>query len=101
MPSWRHDKRSSHARGYGYRWQKARALFLADNPLCVICAKAGLTALAGVVDHIKPHKGDPVLFWDARNWQPLCKTCHNSDKQRAERTGRESTKFDKDARVIW
>ncbi|WP_456297628.1 HNH endonuclease signature motif containing protein [Kineothrix alysoides] len=32
---------------------------------------------ATVVDHVIPHRGDPILFWDKRNWQPLCKTCHD------------------------
>lgn len=30
-----------------------------------------------VVDHIKPHRGDQKLFWDRRNWQPLCEHHHN------------------------
>lgn len=41
-----------------------------------------------VVDHIKPHKGDMSLFWDADNWQSLCTTCHNSYKKRLEMTGK-------------
>lgn len=101
MPKPRYTNESSTARGYGYRWQKARALFLAENPLCTFCTKAGRTALAQVVDHIKPHRGDDVLFWDRNNWQPLCKQCHDKDKQALERTGRRTTKFDADARVIW
>ncbi|WP_343040029.1 HNH endonuclease signature motif containing protein [Methylocystis heyeri] len=40
---------------------------------------------ATVVDHITPHKGDIKLFWDRKNWQPLCEPCHNSRKQREER----------------
>lgn len=58
-------------RGYGGRWQRARAAFLAAHPLCS-CGQ-----LATVVDHIRPHKGDAGLFWDSANWQPLCETCHN------------------------
>ena len=27
--------------------------------------------------HIRPHRGDPVLFWDEKNWQSLCKPCHD------------------------
>ena len=30
-----------------------------------------------VIDHIIPHRGDPILFWDRSNWQPLCKDCHD------------------------
>jgi len=58
--------------GYGSRWQKARAYYLAHHPACVLCG-----ALATVVDHIIPHKGDPLLFWDQANWQPLCRSCHS------------------------
>jgi 5-methylcytosine-specific restriction protein A len=28
------------------------------------------------VDHVIPHRGDPVLFWDEQhNWQSLCASC--------------------------
>lgn len=37
--------------------------------------------VATVVDHIKRHGGDQVLFWDKANWQPLCKPHHDSTKQ--------------------
>lgn len=40
-----------------------------------------------VVDHIEPHKGNLVLFWDANNLQALCKKCHDTHKQRLERGG--------------
>jgi len=29
------------------------------------------------VDHVRPHKGDPALFWDHGNWQPMCWPCHS------------------------
>jgi hypothetical protein len=45
---------------------------------------------AVVVDHIVPHRGDMKLFWDSGNWQSLCKTCHDSFKQRQEKSGVES-----------
>jgi len=38
-----------------------------------------------VVDHIKAHRGDPILFWDRTNWQPLCPDHHDIVKQRDER----------------
>ena len=90
------------AKGYGYRWQKARADHLRRNPLCVFCQRAGRLVPASVVDHITPPRlgdaklsGDPEriaaawkLFWDRANWQPLCKRCHDSTKQRMEKGGR-------------
>jgi 5-methylcytosine-specific restriction protein A len=50
-----------------------------------MCKAEGRTVPARVVDHVKPHRGDRALFWDERNWQPLCKRHHDSDKQREER----------------
>lgn len=23
------------------------------------------------------HRGDPILFWDRNNWQPLCRDCYD------------------------
>lgn len=81
--SWRGNK-SSAERGYGHRWRVARAEFLKEHPLCVFCEKKGLVTLADVVDHIKPHRGVMDLFWDRDNWQSLCKSCHNGEKQKLE-----------------
>lgn len=82
--SWRDNKQSSTKRGYGYKWQKARELFLKANPLCVYCECNGTITAANVVDHIEPHRGDQTLFWDRSNWQSLCSSCHSSVKQREE-----------------
>ncbi len=72
------ERGSSAARGYGSRWQKRRKAFLAKHPLCVRHHAQGETVSATVVDHIRPHKGDPELFWDESNWQGLCKPCHDA-----------------------
>jgi 5-methylcytosine-specific restriction endonuclease McrA len=82
--SWRTSGMTSAQRGYGYKWQKARERYLRANPLCVYCEREGVIAAASVVDHIKPHHGDMELFWDESNWQSLCKTHHDSTKQREE-----------------
>lgn len=102
--SWRADKQSSTARGYGYKWQQARAAYLVKHPFCVYCLReAGISysqdvvsvgmecmtkgmglPYAQVVDHIVAHKGDMTLFWDSNNWQSLCSTHHSRDKQREE-----------------
>ena len=68
---------SSTARGYGYRWQRYRAWFLAQHPLCAACERDGTITLANEVDHVTPHRGNPDLFWDSRNHQALCKPCHS------------------------
>lgn len=77
--SWRGGKQGSTARGYSYKWQQARKGWLAKNPLCVECKKAGRVKEATVVDHIIPHRGDKALFWDSeRNWASLCGPCHTA-----------------------
>lgn len=73
------NRPSSHKRGYGSRWQKARKSFLMSNPICVSCGR-----LAEVVDHIKAHKGDAELFWDNNNWQALCSSCHSKKTVRED-----------------
>jgi 5-methylcytosine-specific restriction protein A len=79
----RHDahRPSARQRGYDSKWEKERAMFLIYHATC----KCGQPA--SVVDHITPHRGDKKLFWDYRNWQSLCAHCHNSLKQRQERSG--------------
>jgi 5-methylcytosine-specific restriction protein A len=51
------------------RWM--RRAFLRRHPLCAVCHEP-----ASVLDHVKPHRGDPALFWDQDNWQALCVACH-------------------------
>ncbi len=94
---------SSTQRGYGYKWQKAREHFLSQprNVLCVMCEADGRVKAASVVDHVVPHRGDLKLFWDRKNWQPLCKPCHDSRKQSIERGGSEPDAFGNDGRVVW
>lgn len=85
--SWRKEKTTANQRGYNSRWAKARKSYLLSNPLCVMCKQDGRLTAATVVDHITPHKGDQVLFWDKGNWQALCKLHHDSYKQRLELNG--------------
>jgi 5-methylcytosine-specific restriction protein A len=59
---------------------------LLDEPLCRLHAKQGRVAKATVADHVVPHRGDETLFWDGE-LQSLCGPCHNSVKQREERSG--------------
>jgi 5-methylcytosine-specific restriction protein A len=68
---------SAARRGYGRRWRKARAAFLAAHPLCAACWMQGRVVAATVVDHVMPHGGDARLFWNERNWAPSCKPCHD------------------------
>ena len=79
---------SSRQRGYTTAWQKARATYLAQHPLCVFCEREGLVTAAAVVDHIEAHQGDNERFWNPDNWQSLCKRHHDSAKQRQEKKQR-------------
>lgn len=82
----RYDKTrpNSTQRGYGSRWEKDRKAFLSmrENRRC---KWPGCSEQASHVDHIIPHKGDPALRDDPKNWQGLCAHHHNSAKQRLER----------------
>jgi 5-methylcytosine-specific restriction enzyme A len=78
---------SAARRGYGPRWRRARQAYLARHPLCVPCEAAGRLEPATVVDHVVPHRGDTVLFWDEANWQGLCKRCHDAKTAREGRWG--------------
>jgi len=71
------ERGNSGARGYDRRWRKSRALWLAQNPLCVECEKHGNYTPATLVDHIQPVQSafDP-RFYDTDNFQSLCRSCH-------------------------
>lgn len=64
----------------GRAGMKERAEILAAEPCCRLCAKAGKTVGADVVDHIVP------LSWggsdDRGNKQPLCDPCHDAKSKR-------------------
>jgi 5-methylcytosine-specific restriction protein A len=85
------------------RWRKMRLFQLRKDPLCAKClqgecqhdrkiwartrpdgSRAVCTTVATVSDHIKPHRGSALLFWDAHNLQSLCASCHSSVKQAEE-----------------
>lgn len=97
-----HERTSSAARGYGYRWQRSRDAFLRQHPLCCMCSTEQRPVAAIIVDHktaprLKDAKASGdferikaawKLFWNEANWQPLCKLCHDSTKQRLEKSGR-------------
>lgn len=82
MPSYDANRPWRHL--YGRKWQRLSRRFLDKHPLCVRCAELGRVGAATVVDHIKPHKGDVLLFWAVGNWQALCKEHHDGWKQTIE-----------------
>lgn len=62
---------------------RAAAAFRVEHPLCANPDQnPRCTLVTTVVDHIVPHRGDVVLFWDQTNWQGLCASCHSSKTAR-------------------
>ena len=69
------------------RWQKLRIEVLErDMFTCQMegCGQFVADTSQLVADHKKQHHGSYDLFWDDRNLQTLCKTCHDSIKARLE-----------------
>lgn len=77
---------------YDYRWQQASKAFLAlpENVLCKCfeCVALKRRRVTSVVDHDPPHRGDRAKFWDRSTWRAMAKRCHDSFKQRLEKSGR-------------
>lgn len=65
----------------GLRWR----VLVRDLFTCQMCGKLEVDTSLLVGDHKVPHRGDPDLFWSEANVWCLCKTCHDSVKQRQER----------------
>lgn len=70
---WRHLYKTS-------RWQRLRAAYLAEHPLCEWCLEAEIVTEATEVHHTKAHKGDLDLFWNGP-FVATCKPCHSSRGQ--------------------
>ena len=62
----------------GYTCQATGVLLLAAYP----------APTSPVVDHKRPHRGDPDLFWDEDNLQAVSKEYHDRVKQSIEARGR-------------
>ena len=73
------------------RWRQLRQRRLTVEPHCRMCAKMGLRERAVIVDHIKPWKGDLVLFYMYANTQSLCKLHHDGLKKSNEYFGYDKT----------
>ena len=74
------------------RWQRLRMKVLERDQF--ICRQTGVMLIgeypapnSPVVDHIKPHRGNPDLFWDEENLQSVSKEWHDAEKQSLERRG--------------
>jgi 5-methylcytosine-specific restriction enzyme A len=65
----------------GLRWD----VLVRDRFSCRMCGVMHSDTSRLEADHIKPHKGDPALFWDPGNLQCLCGDCHRGRKQADDR----------------
>ena len=68
-------------------WQALRLkVFLRDLYTCRMpgCGRLEGNTSKLVCDHIKPHRGNALLFWDEANLQTLCKPCHDTLKRQEE-----------------
>lgn len=72
------------------RWKRLRIeVFIRDHFTCQCgCGRLEGNTSKLVADHTKPHRGDPVLFWDPGNVQTLLKPCHDRLKQAEEHRAR-------------
>ena len=68
-------------------WRRLRYYQLLKHPLCALCLPIGIMTPAKIVDHVTPHKGNEILFYNADNLQSLCKQCHDKAKATIERKG--------------
>lgn len=66
-------------------WQKIRARQLSKQPLCMKCQYEGKVTAAEHVDHVFPHRRDPIKF-KVNLFQSLCAACHTI-KGQDERKG--------------
>lgn len=62
------------------RWRRLRDQVWADEPFC----RLGCGRVTDQIDHIRPHRGDPVLFFDRANCQGLCAEHHAIKTRRGE-----------------
>lgn len=72
----RTSTKSRHERGYGYEWEKRRAVKLKLKPLCEYCEEKGRITIATEVDHVIPKsKGGTD---EPSNLKSCCRACNLS-----------------------
>lgn len=88
----RHDAKRREAQPWrlwykGQRWKRKRRAQLKAEPSCRRHRQElGAVVPATIVDHVEPHRGDWIKFWNGE-LQSLCKPCHDRHKQREELEG--------------
>lgn len=73
-------------------WRQTRAAYLAANPLCERCERAGCVRPAEMVHHrrhiTRTTINDTRITLDWANLESLCNDCHNKEHHTTERIGR-------------
>ncbi len=59
------------------QWRRLRLSQLSQHPWCAECLRYGVRKIAQEADHIVPHRGDRILFYDSDDLQSLCASCHS------------------------
>jgi hypothetical protein len=85
---------SAGRRGYDAAWQRLRAAFLKQNPLCFA---PGCNQAATIADHVVPIAVDASRRLDWSNLRPCCATHHNILTSNFCRTGRNELPADVEA----
>ncbi|MHC4695893.1 MAG: HNH endonuclease [Planctomycetota bacterium] len=74
-------------RVYDRRWQRVRAVKVAQDPLCEECGRHGRTTATTEVDHIIPIRQGGAVY-DLANLQSMCKPCHSRTTARENAFGK-------------
>ncbi|MET3926649.1 HNH endonuclease [Devosia sp. 2618] len=68
-------------------WKRLRmSVLVRDLFTCQMCGKLESNTSMLIGDHRVPHHGNRQMFFNEANIQCLCKPCHDSEKQRRERS---------------
>jgi 5-methylcytosine-specific restriction protein A len=67
-------------------WRRLRTQVLREEPLCMCEEHRGHddAPASTVVDHITPHRGDEILFYDRANLRGMAKRCHDRKTSRSD-----------------
>lgn len=79
-----YDLRAWRGKPHGLRW----STLVRDCFTCTMCGKLEADDSKLHVDHKTAHKGNMMLFLDPSNVTTPCEHCHNSTKQRMEKSGK-------------
>ena len=68
------------------RWMRLRAVFLAENPVCVKCLEGDRITPATIAHHRQERLACPRLALDPSNLVALCASCHTTLHKRVNST---------------